>query len=329
MINNPTSLPSSEPVLELKSLTIFLAVAETGSMTAAGRRLELSQPAVSQAMARLEAKIGAHLFERDIRPLRLTPAGEMLRDGGPKLLEDEEALRRRVINIAEVEPSAIRLGLVDSFAATAGPKLIRALRGYTEHISVWSGITSNLWDDLQDRRLDYMVSTETETLPRGGRRQELMTEPFFLLLPKRLALNIEKPSLRDLAHNHPFVRYSIRSRFGAQIESYLKSQKIEPQATMEFDSTDAVYAMISAGLGWAITTPLCLLHGRAYTDDLVPYALSGKPFTRTLYLISGPGAVEATEQRIVREARDVLAALIKDGIRPLIPWAADAMTVHD
>ena len=56
-------------------LQAFLAVADTGSVQAAARRLHVTQPSVSAAVAALERELGADLLERQGRVIRLTPAG--------------------------------------------------------------------------------------------------------------------------------------------------------------------------------------------------------------------------------------------------------------
>lgn len=327
IIKDPVPNQADGP-LDLRWLAVFLAVAQTGSMTEAGRRFGLSQPSVSQTMTRLEGRLGGSLFEREARPLVLTAVGEVLRDGAEALLRAESELRHSVRTSVETETSSVRLGLIDSFAATVGPALIRTVRGYVEKISVWSGISPSLWTDLQDRRLDFMVSSEPMTLAPGAKRWKLMTEPFVLLLPKRLAANIRAPSLVELAANHPFVRYSMRSHIGVQIESALKARDVAPRPSMEFDGTEAVFAMVGAGLGWAITTPLCLVHGRAHAEELTAMAVPGKAFSRTLYLISGPGGDGAAGERIAEDARHILRAMIDAEIRALVPWATDGVVVH-
>ena len=61
--------------LELRQLRYYVAVAEEGQMTRAARRLQLAQPALSQAIARLEAQVGVRLLERNPRGVTVTPAG--------------------------------------------------------------------------------------------------------------------------------------------------------------------------------------------------------------------------------------------------------------
>jgi DNA-binding transcriptional LysR family regulator len=252
MMIKPGASGPQEGHFDLRGLRLFLTVAEARSMTEAAKRAGTSQSAVSQAMARLEVNCGAALFERGARPLRLTPAGEVLAKGVPALLRAEAELRRRLAGERDTAAEALRLGLVDSFAATVGPELIRRLRGHSERITVLSGISPTLWADMQDRRLDFMVLTDPAGRIDGMRQHTILSEPYVLLLPKRLADNIEIPSLKDLAATHPFIRYSIRSHIGTQVEEHLARQGISPRASMEFDGTDALFAMVSAMLrAWA------------------------------------------------------------------------------
>ena len=327
MIEKDADRPEDGP-LDLKGLALFLSVAEVGSMTEAAKRAGTSQSAVSQAMARLEAKCGAALFERGARPLSLTSVGEALVKGAPELLQAEADLRQRLAGERDAAAEALRLGLVDSFAATVGPELIRRLRGHAERITVLSGISPTLWADMQGRRLDFMVLTDPAGRIDGMRRHTILSEPYVLLLPKRLADNIEKPNLRDLAAAHPFIRYSIRSHIGTQVEDHLARQGISPRASMEFDGTDALFAMVSAGLGWALTTPLCYAHGRARAADLVVLPLPGRAFSRSFYMVAAPAAPQGAETRIVEHARDVARQLIEAEIEPWLPWAVPSMKVY-
>src|SRR6516165_2977363 len=82
--------------MNLNHLTIFHAVAQTGSMTLGAERLDISQPAVSKQVRELERVLGVHLFDRIGRRVHLSQAGEMLADYARRLFalvhEAEEAM---------------------------------------------------------------------------------------------------------------------------------------------------------------------------------------------------------------------------------------------
>src|SRR5690606_42014205 len=65
-------------MLDVTRLRVLLAVARTGSLTAAARELHYAQPSVSHHLARLEAETGARLIQRAGRGIRLTEAGRLL-----------------------------------------------------------------------------------------------------------------------------------------------------------------------------------------------------------------------------------------------------------
>src|SRR5262252_10437282 len=82
--------------MNLNHLAIFHAVAQTGSMTLGGERLDISQPAVSKQVRELESVLRVHLFDRIGRRVRLSQAGEVLADYARRLFalarEAEEAM---------------------------------------------------------------------------------------------------------------------------------------------------------------------------------------------------------------------------------------------
>jgi len=312
---------------DLRSLTAFLEVAEAGSMTLAADRLGLTQSGVTRAVAKLEAELGTELLDRRARPFIPTAAGLELMARARDLLVQAEHLQSSVRDIGAATLPSVRLGLIDSFTVTAGPALIRELRGHTRSVTVWSGISPNLRQDLLRRRLDVMVSTDPMTGFEGLEHRRIMREPFMLIMPTSMADAIAEPSLEDLARNHPFVRYSVRSLIGARIERHLKDRGIEVPDQLEFDGSEAVFAMVAAGLGWAITTPLCLIHSYSYTAGLTVRPLPGPGFDRTLYIVGRSGELVKLRELMATAAVRIARDLVEEKVRPIAPWAADTMRI--
>ncbi len=312
---------------DLAALRVFLAVFESGGMSAAARRLGMTQSAVSQSVARLEAGFGMALFERASRPLQPTAAGLDLAAGARRLLTEGERLQAAVREAAGAALPAVRIGLIDSFAATVGPSLVRKLRNHAERLTVWSGISPNLGDDLVNRRLDFIVSSDPMKGRKGLARRRLLVEPFLLVLPRRMASAIDEVRLEDLARNHAFIRYSGRSLIGAQIERHLEDLQVQVPQSLEFDGTDPVFAMVSGGIGWAITTPLCLVHGRALAGELSAVPLPGPAMSRSLYLVFRRGETGKLPRRIIVDAEAILGEMVAKDVLALAPWAAARMAI--
>ena len=84
--------------MELEQLRIFCAAAERGSLSRAASALYISHSTVSRAVSALEASVGAGLFSRDSRGVRLTEAGQVLFEGAQRLLRLAEELEGKVRN---------------------------------------------------------------------------------------------------------------------------------------------------------------------------------------------------------------------------------------
>lgn len=147
------------PVALLRS---FIAVAETGRMTRAASVVHLTQSAVSQHIARLEAMLGLALFERHRDAARLTPDGERL-----KL----RALRMIALNdqiLSELDPTAfegeVRLGVPHDIVGALLPPILRVFTQQHPHVLVTlvSDTSRNLLRLLGARKLDLALTTDEQ-----------------------------------------------------------------------------------------------------------------------------------------------------------------------
>src|SRR3569833_2270059 len=93
-------------MLDVSRLRVLVAIARTGSVTAAAKELHYSQPSISHHLARLEAETGAQLVRRAGRGLRLTAAGRTLAERGAELLGRLDAAEAGLSAHADAECSA-------------------------------------------------------------------------------------------------------------------------------------------------------------------------------------------------------------------------------
>ncbi|MCC6198302.1 MAG: LysR family transcriptional regulator [Burkholderiales bacterium] len=312
-------------MLDLKALKVFLTVADLASMTAAAKRLDLSQSAVSQAIRQLEEHVGAVLVDRERRPLALTAAGAALRERGAALVAEAESVYKSIREQAGSEAQLLRLGMVDSFAATIGPALLTTLLPSTVHLRVASGLSPGLGAALVARELDMIVTTDPPDGAGALERHRLLTEPFVLLMPRSLAQALRAPTLAALAAAAPLVRFNVESHIGVAIERYLHERDVVPPNRLQIDTADCLVAMVAEGIGWALVTPLCLLQARAASAACVAAPLPGPPLARDITLVARKGEYGALPQRMAATVTQLVDREWRPTLARIAPWLADAV----
>lgn len=152
---------------DLALLRTFVAIADRGSMTAAADALHLTQGAVSQQVARLEAMVGAKTFLRTHPGLRLTTTGEKLLFRARKLLAENDDLIRDLV--AEEASGTIRLGVCYDLMSGGMADIIRGFCVARPNIDIVLTSASSAVLDLQigDGRLDFAVLQEYPDTARG------------------------------------------------------------------------------------------------------------------------------------------------------------------
>jgi DNA-binding transcriptional LysR family regulator len=311
----------------LQSLRAFLAVGATGSMTAAATRLGLTQSAVSQAIRQLEDALGTVVVDRSHRPLALTPAGQVLQRHAQPIVDEAEALTTIVRQAGSIKIPELKIGVVDSFATTAGPELIRALLKTTSRLSFRSGLAHDQAEGLLNRNLDVIVTSDAMDDLDGLERHPILTEPYLLLLSSKMATVSDDLDLKDLANSYSLIRFSARSHVGAQIERHLRRLGVKAPHLLEVDATDALVAMVGAGLGWGIATPLCLLQVRSRLEGVKALPLPGPGFVRQLHLITRSGEYGILPQKVADTACSVLREHCVPELRKLVPWLRNQFAI--
>ena len=107
--------------MDLKQLKYFVTVAEEGTISAAAKKLFMSQPPLSIQMKLLEQELGCPLFERGQKHIRLTDTGKLLYDRAQNILKMEASMRQDIEACSRTEKDTIRLGVVSSVICTRIP----------------------------------------------------------------------------------------------------------------------------------------------------------------------------------------------------------------
>lgn len=150
--------------MDLRDLAYFETIAELGHVGRAAERLCRSQPALTKSIQRLEESLGASLFQRDGRRIKLTPAGQLLLERSRQLRQRVEETRREVRDFADGLVGNIRLGCAVSMAEYLLPQLTAALlqRAPDITLSLAIGMDDVLRDALRQGNLDLVICPVVE-----------------------------------------------------------------------------------------------------------------------------------------------------------------------
>lgn len=241
--------------MDLKQLRYFDAVAETCHFGQAAERLHLAQPALSQAVRRLEAELGVVLLQRTTRQVALTPAGEFFHQETRRILGDLDASVAGVRSIAEGSRGLLRVGFTGTSAFTELSRLARlvkhALPGVVLDVQA-DLLTPAQVERLLDGRLDLGVLRGPVA---DGRLQSrtLRREPLVLALPADHRL-VPEPALEVIdVSADDFVAYADpRSAVNEAMLSSCRRAGFSPLVTHRAPGTAALLALVAAGLGVAL-----------------------------------------------------------------------------
>ncbi|MEJ8855112.1 LysR family transcriptional regulator [Variovorax robiniae] len=314
--------------IDMQALRIFLATAQDCNMSKAAEHLGITQSAVSQSVRLLEDNFGTPLLNRSARPLTLTAAGVALVNRGATLLDQAMNLRGAVIEASKGIKPSLRVGLVDSFAATCGTQLVQQLIRGTAQLSVRTGLTPNLAEALARRELDLVISTRSLDLD-GMANHLLLSERFFVIAPKGYAWACRSvPDLVELAKQLPIVRYNVQSHLGEQVERALRRVGINPARRLEVETADTLTAMVAGGIGWAVTTPLCFLQGGRSAAAVRQHFVPELHAERSMFLHVRQGEYGELGRETFDLASSILDGPVRKELRALHPSLPGLMQLH-
>ena len=281
--------------LDLNLLPVLVAVADTGSVTAAAARLYLTQSAISAALGRLRTAVGEAIVIRHGRGVVLTDRGSRLvAEARPHL----DALVHATLHPDAFDPKTtdrtIRLGLADATDESLLPPLLRALETEAPHLRILCSPVQfrTVNEALATRRVDIAVTVADE-LPASIARRPLLTSHFVCVFDPRFVRLGARPTERAfLAQDHVVVSYNGDFR-GVIEESFGKKRRVR----CSVGSFSSVGAIVEGGRLVATVpvivarqivrtrpqlrmSPIPFAHEPGTVEMLWPEALDGDPACR-------------------------------------------------
>jgi len=311
------------------TLDTFLAVCQHQSFTKAAKALGLGQSSVSQNIQKLEESLGVALFDREVRPIMLKPEAIMLRE----VLEGQFSEIENVVSLIreqnELKP-IVKIGVIDSLSTNVAPALIRKLTEQTRQVSVLSGISPNIAKDLLNREVDIIITSDPLDGIDGLSRYFLCQEPHLLVLPKNSELRDTPVTWQQLiSYELPIVRYSRRSASGRVVDTHFSRMRMNVPFKIEADTTRVVLSMVADGLGWALSTPLCLMQCKDILDQVHMQPAPQPLFSREIYIVTRHQEYLGLVDNILAECAKQLSLALLPDIKKNFPWVVDEIVIDE
>jgi DNA-binding transcriptional LysR family regulator len=313
--------------ISLRSLQVFVAVEETGSMTVAAERLSTSRSAISQQVTNLEHLVGASLFDRTARPMTLTPNGVVLRRHAHHILEAVSAAKTELMELSMSALVELRIGMIDDLDASMTPELVGHIQKLYPRcqLVVSSGRSDTLLDNLVNRSLDIIT---TGLLPQdmsGFQDYPILRESFIIAAPRGVLKQGE--DLKAQLIRVPFVRYHPAMPMGQMINQHLRRLRIDLSAPFSFDASRSVFSMMLQSGGWTMTTPLCLLDAAPNLNEVECFKLPFAGLSRTIRLVARREEFGHLPQQLAGICRRLIAQHTLPQARALTPWSNDSFVM--
>ncbi|MCT4657370.1 MAG: LysR family transcriptional regulator [Cohaesibacter sp.] len=254
--------------MDIKQLTHFLAASESGSFTRGAALANISQPALSASIAKLEAELGCQLFVRNKRNVALTPEGRRLKHSAEKIVGELDELKRSFRK--RKQTTILRILAANSFPT---PFLSDILKGFaitTPHVFFDVSDTGPVHrsDALDDRIYDLVFAVHAGEAKEMGKREldwwapEGGKEDRMIVLKEDLfgvAVPEDHPfasrqslSMHDLK-GEPFIA-RMHCEMRPRMEAWLQEKDMELQVRYRTEQDGRALTMVAAGLGLTIAS---------------------------------------------------------------------------
>ena len=239
--------------ITFRQLKLFLALAETGSVTAAARVMHVTQPTASMQLKELSSSVGLALFEVVGKRIYLTEAGKTLALSAQSISQEWENFEQTIAAMKGLKTGTLKISVV-STAKYFIPRLIGSFcADYPEVDIALEVLNRDAVVARLERNMDDMAIMSQPPSHLEIEDEVFLDNPLVCIASKGHQLSHRKVHLHDLANEY-FVMREIGSGTRMSCDQLFKHKKFSPKIRLTLGSNEAIKQAVASGLGLSIVS---------------------------------------------------------------------------
>jgi DNA-binding transcriptional LysR family regulator len=239
--------------MTLEELRWFVAVADREHVTGAAVDLHVSQPALSRALARVQAHVGVPLFDRQGRRLRLNRYGRIYREHARRALAELDTARSELEDATGDQHGVVVLAFLHTLGSWLVPALLSGFRAERPGLSfrLMQDSAAAMRTALRGGEVDLILTSPRPDDPAIAWRA-LVNEPLRLAVPPAHPLAGRKRVRLTEVAGEPFVAMKAEYGLRGMTDALCRAAGFEPLVAFEGDDVGTLRGLVAAGLGVAL-----------------------------------------------------------------------------
>jgi DNA-binding transcriptional LysR family regulator len=290
--------------LDINQLEVLIAVAQEKSFSRAAERLHRTQPAISQAIRRLEAEIGEPLFDRSSKDGTMTAAGRVLFGLAQQMLNLRHSAHAAIKELKGLQRGKLSLSANEYTVMYLLP-LLPAFRARHPHIKieVKRSLASRISSEILARETEIGIVSFKPNDPAVASVPVLTDELALIVAPAHSLASKEVVSVRELGAES-FIAHNVPSPYRERVVRTFEKYRTPLNISLEMPTLEAIKRFVERGMGVALV-PRLTAQEEISRGQVVALRVREMKLERKLYLVYRKGATLSHAARaFLRIARE-------------------------
>jgi DNA-binding transcriptional LysR family regulator len=275
--------------MDLAQLKTFLIVAKEQSFTRAAEKLYRTQPAVSIVIRKLEESVGQPLLVRGARQVKLTDAGQLLRDYAERLVNLRDEIQKGMEDLSSLGRGELRLGVNESAIHALLPALARYRKLHPGvKLVMHRTFSRDIPQEVLNYRLDLGAVSYVPEDPKLVVVEILRDELAFVVPPKHRLARRRSVDIKELG-DETFIAHNVDSPYRTRVIQLFERYRTPLRRDIEMPTIESIKRFVQMGMGVAIVPRMCV-RWEVERKLLAEVRIRQMKMPRSLYLVSRRGA---------------------------------------